>query len=958
MNNILNKFLLIFLVVQFLTIAQTTGFVDNFNDGDIDGWVSEHDRTFKVSNDDSSLQVIYTRSASSDQWDNFNYTPPLTIDMTGNKFISLKVKSNIGTQLTLKPVYEDGNDDWLQANLIGDSLWHSVTFELSPRSNYVMNKMYLYLDGGTTTSKNGIVYIDDIAFGDSASIELDYTALENAIIDANNLLANTQEGSGEGQFLIGSKNDLEAAINIAQDILNDKPEDREIINGAIWNLYDACTVYETNSNVSKYSTVDPLATKQTKYLLENLKELSGNGLMFGMHDATGYGVGWSGDDDRSDVKDVCSDYPAVYSEDVFHIDRNHNLDRVRYRMESAYNRGGIITFVWHQYDPDGRSFYSWEIDNERIVEQIIPGGTRHNDYKEKLYKVANFFKSLRGEKGETIPVIFRPYHEHTGDWFWWGPAHCTTEEYNTIWKFTYEYLHDSLNVHNLIWAISPSFQHFNSSSEYQNIYPGDNYIDVIGADKYFGTNPAEFTPFISKLSVMNDVAKQKNKISALTEVGNENLVNPNWFTQVLDAIKTDDSTSAISYAAVWRNQDEGHHFAPYPGHAVVPDFIKFYDDPFTMFEQDLPNMYVEPVEDTIAPVIVNIPDTTIIATSTSFDITVETNERAFVKYSIIDESYENMTNTFDIGEGTFQHTTALEAEQGEIVKLYLRTADRSGNISQYSTVITIQVDTMKAPIAWFDPKYPNHDWESGKATLGVDPNAITQLNEAQTYYFTAEFELNELPENMGLLTKSYGGAVVYLNGTEVGRINIDENIEIYYNTNPTANSQFNQIIVFDSTALTKFKTGANLLAVEIHSTAGSSPQSFDAQLFDANGIIISLGSNWDYFDLGYEPKSFLLEDITSVNENDLIPTVTRLNNNYPNPFNPSTKISFDIAKKAKVELVIFNILGQRVKTLVKDNLNPGSYEYQFNAKKLSSGMYIAVLKSSDFMFSQKMILMK
>jgi len=156
---------------------------------------------------------------------------------------------------------------------------------------------------------------------------------------------------------------------------------------------------------------------------------------------------------------VCGDYPAIYSEDLNKITQGFQIDRVRYRLSSAYNRGGVITMCWHQYDPDGRSFYANEINNEKIVSQILPGGSRHSDYKEKLHRIAFFLKSFRGEKGESIPVIFRPYHEHTGNWFWWGPSHCTTEEFNQLWQFTVHYLHDSLNVHNLLWAISPSFQH-------------------------------------------------------------------------------------------------------------------------------------------------------------------------------------------------------------------------------------------------------------------------------------------------------------------------------------------------------------------------------------------------------------------------------------------------------------------------------------------------------------------
>ena len=964
MEKFLNKFTMGFSVFCFilptLLFGQSTGYMEDFNNGNITGWVSAHEITFKLNYESESLKIDYSRTASSGEWDNFNYTPPNIIDLSANKFISVKVKSDVGTQLTFKPIFEDGSSDWLQANLIGDNQWRTITFELTVTDDFRMNKMYLYLDGGTTINRAGTVYFDDVAFGDSANIELDFTVLENAIIDANNLLNSTHEGTNEGDFEIGSKTELIAAIHTAQELLNTKTEDRSILDNTIWSLYDHCVQYESKAKVGLTNIVDIYANKQTKYLFQNLIELSEKGVIFGMHDATGYGVGWSGNDDRSDVKDVCGDFPAIYSEDANHIERNYDLDRVRYRIKTAYERGGINTFVWHQYDPDDRSFYAENINNERIVEQIIPGGSRHEDYKSKLYKFASFFKSLRGSNGEAIPIIFRPYHEHTGDWFWWGPAHCTTEEYNKIWKFTFEYLHDTLNVHNLLWAISPSFQHFSNTANYQNIYPGDEYIDVIGADKYFNSNiitPSELQNFISNMEVMNNLATEKNKLSALTEVGNENLVNPNWFTDILGGIK-DERANQISYAAVWRNESTTHHFAPFPGHSSVPDFIKFYNDPYTIFEQNLPNMYIEPVDDLEAPFFVNIPDTTIIATATKFSVKVETNEKAFVKYSFVDEPYEDMPNAFLNGQGFFEHSTNIEAEQGDEVTIFLRASDRVGNVTDESTTLTFLVDTMKALIAWYHPLYPTNNWSMGASPLGASGTVKTTLNNVQTYYFKAEIIVDPIPNNLAILIKSFGGAVVYLNNNEISRINFDAAAEINYNSVPTTDASFNRILTLDSNSLGSLRTGLNTLAIEVHANATSSPSSFDAQLFDENGIVLPLGSEWKYFDLGYQPEDIRLENITSINEIEVIPSLTRLNNNYPNPFNPSTIISFDISKTENVKVEIFNILGQRIRTLVNDKLNAGNYKYTFNASGLASGVYTVTLNTNSNMQIKKIILMK
>jgi mannan endo-1,4-beta-mannosidase len=91
------------------------------------------------------------------------------------------------------------------------------------------------------------------------------------------------------------------------------------------------------------------------------------------------------------------------------------------------------------------------------------------------------------------------------------------------------------------------------------------------------------------------LADEYGKVPALTETGLTGLTNENWFTTVLlDPIKADPIASRIAYFLVWRNYSIKHHYAPYPGEKAVPDFLKFYNDPITIFEKDLPNMYVMP----------------------------------------------------------------------------------------------------------------------------------------------------------------------------------------------------------------------------------------------------------------------------------------------------------------------------------------------------------------------------
>jgi hypothetical protein len=89
-----------------------------------------------------------------------------------------------------------------------------------------------------------------------------------------------------------------------------------------------------------------------------------------------------------------------------------------------------------------------------------------------------------------------------------------------------------------------------------------------------------------------------------------------------------------------------------------------------------------------------------------------------------------------------------------------------------------------------------------------------------------------------------------------------------------------------------------------------------------------------------------------------LPTKYELSNNYPNPFNPGTIISFNLPMSSHVRLEIYNILGQKVAELVNKQMDAGSYNITFNAGNLSSGVYLYRLEANNFTSTKKMILTK
>lgn len=348
--------------------------------------------------------------------------------------------------------------------------------------------------------------------------------------------------------------------------------------------------------------IDAKATDATKALAYNLHQLSKQHILFGHQHATEYGHGWSADVDRSDVKSVTGSHPAVIGVDCSGLsgkpedEIEKNKISLQQNIEATYNRGGISTVSWHFNNPIfGGGFYWKDSMSVPTVKYIIPGGSYNDRYKDILKNIASLAKSVKGKNGEAVPLIFRPFHEFDGDWFWWGRSHCSVAEFKSLWKFTVSYLRDSLEVHNFIYAFSPD-NRFDTEAVYLERYPGNEWVDMLGIDNYgdWGRDGKyDVEAGVKKLKIVSDYAIKANKLAAFTETGLESIPNASWWTEIL--LKALKSTKLqLSYVLVWRNDTKSptHFYAPFPGHSSAPDFLNFYNDDYTLFEKDLPNMYM------------------------------------------------------------------------------------------------------------------------------------------------------------------------------------------------------------------------------------------------------------------------------------------------------------------------------------------------------------------------------
>ena len=317
---------------------------------------------------------------------------------------------------------------------------------------------------------------------------------------------------------------------------------------------------------------------------------------YGHQDDPVYGHSWKVTDikgdslTRSDVRDVAGKYPYVVGFDLGGIELGDscNLDGVPFDLmrKAAMKhiaRGGIVTFSWHPRNPlTGGD--AWDISSSEVVSAILEGGPLHEEFIKWLDRAAAFLGNLGG-----APVIFRPWHENLGSWFWWGGKLCTADQYKDLYRLTWNRLAMEKGLHQLIWCYSPNGPV--SAEDYLSRYPGDDVVDILGTDIYeYVGDPSTSSGTVESLleeageryvsnvremlSILQDISKERLKLMCLSETGLEGLVDPVWWTgRLLPAIEG----FPVSYVLTWRNAHDkpGHFYAPWKGFANEEDFKLF-----------------------------------------------------------------------------------------------------------------------------------------------------------------------------------------------------------------------------------------------------------------------------------------------------------------------------------------------------------------------------------------------
>lgn len=392
---------------------------------------------------------------------------------------------------------------------------------------------------------------------------------------------------------------------------------------------------------TKIKLVDKKATEDTKQIYTYLKAIGeSDSVIYGHQDDTFQKAGYS-TITNSDTSDVTGSIAGVFGIDVLALCGNE-LSAQQYNAShgttipetkmghviaaakttnEAIAEGAIVTLSAHmpnfstiqkntsynyqtapsfaKYDFSPSTFYDTSGDT---MNNILPGGKFNDVYNAYLDMIAAYAEMVDGT------ILFRPFHENTGSWFWWGAAFCDAETYKNVYRYTIEYLRDIKNIHNMLYVYSPSSTGSATQKEFLSRYPGDDYVDIVGVDMYH-SKPSVGDTWLAQLKqqlkVANIFAKNHGKLFTLTETGIANdtyegdgqtavLRKGNgvkdWYNKVLEVVSKTDA----SYYLLWANFGKTNGFyTPYVdsvnedgslhGHEMLDNFISFYNDGRSVF---------------------------------------------------------------------------------------------------------------------------------------------------------------------------------------------------------------------------------------------------------------------------------------------------------------------------------------------------------------------------------------
>ena len=233
------------------------------------------------------------------------------------------------------------------------------------------------------------------------------------------------------------------------------------------------------------SPVTPNPSIEAQKLLSFLYEISGRHTLSGQHAAP-----LLGSTPLARMHKQVGVYPAVFGQD-FGFSSPGSWDGINFRQRIVdeairrHHEGFIITLMWHAVPPteeepvEFRLSIQGDLTEKEWQDLITPGTHIHECWKSQVDVIAFFLKQL---KYTDVPVLWRPYHEMNGGWFWWG--HKKGEDgYKKLYRMLFKRLVHFHKLNNLLWVYNAN-EIKEGVHPYEVYYPGDDVVDILASDVY------------------------------------------------------------------------------------------------------------------------------------------------------------------------------------------------------------------------------------------------------------------------------------------------------------------------------------------------------------------------------------------------------------------------------------------------------------------------------------------
>ena len=266
-------------------------------------------------------------------------------------------------------------------------------------------------------------------------------------------------------------------------------------SSSILALAAACSLAEA----APIQPSNPSASAAARQLYAYLQNLSGQGILSGQLSMLNEATDDTTFRERYQMARNGGRMPAIYASNLGDWPMNYQDSIVRTIEHKWAKSGGqlVVMLCWHAVQPDtpqnlgykamSRFSASSPYPADRIDSILKPGTALHREWMHRLDTAASYLKRL---DSAGIPVIWRPFHENNGAFFWWGQQ----PRFKELWRQMYSYYTDSLHLDNLLWAYSMCG--FGEGDRWiDSLYPGHAYVDVLGAD-IDAASDQDFSPWI------------------------------------------------------------------------------------------------------------------------------------------------------------------------------------------------------------------------------------------------------------------------------------------------------------------------------------------------------------------------------------------------------------------------------------------------------------------------------